>query len=227
MKLRFGTLKSLESKSTFRFKRRAVMRIYHIIISLLIGYCFGLVHPAYTLGKMAKGIDIRSGGSNNSGASNATIMLGWKYGAITALIDILKGTLAILFGRYFLQYNDILLFIIGIGVIIGHDFPFYMNFKGGKGTASFIGIFLGLNPTFGLILGVTIILTTIITDYIALGTIVTYIVATIITFFNYPMVCTTMVFILTLLTISKHWNNVIKIKNKTEIGLRSTLKRKK
>jgi acyl phosphate:glycerol-3-phosphate acyltransferase len=203
------------------------MVIYDIIISLLIGYCFGLVHPAYILGKAVKGIDIRSGGSNNSGASNATIVLGWKYGVITALIDILKGTFAILVGRYILDYNVILLFIIGFGVIIGHDFPFYMKFKGGKGTASFIGIFLGINPLIGLLLGAAIILTTVLTDYIAIGTIVMYIVAIVLTFLNYPVVCTMIIFILTVLTISKHWNNLIKIKKGTEIGLRSTIKKKK
>ncbi|WP_291574401.1 glycerol-3-phosphate acyltransferase [Clostridium sp. UBA4548] len=203
------------------------MVIYDIFISLLIGYCFGLVHPAYILGKAIKGIDIRSGGSNNSGASNATVVLGWKYGVITALIDILKGTLAILVGRYILHYNIILLYIIGFGVIIGHDFPIYMNFKGGKGTASVIGVFLGINPVIGLLMGITIILITVITDYIVIGTIAIHIVAVILTFINYPMVCTMLVFLLTLLTISKHWSNMIKIKNKTEIGLRSTLKKKK
>ncbi|WP_017413854.1 glycerol-3-phosphate acyltransferase [Clostridium tunisiense] len=203
------------------------MVIYDILISLLIGYCFGLVHPAYILGKAIKGIDIRNGGSNNSGASNATVVLGWKYGVITALIDILKGTLAILVGRYILHYNIILLYIIGFGVIIGHDFPFYMNFKGGKGTASVIGVFLGINPIIGLLMGITIILITVITDYIVIGTIAIHIVAVILTFINYPMVCTMLVFLLTLLTISKHWSNMIKIKNKTEIGLRSTLKKKR
>lgn len=203
------------------------MVIYDIFISLLIGYCFGLVHPAYSLGKAIKGIDIRSGGSNNSGASNATVVLGWKYGVITALIDILKGTLAILVGRYILHYNIILLYIIGFGVIIGHDFPVYMNFKGGKGTASVIGVFLGINPAIGLLMGITIILITVITDYIVIGTIAIHIVAVILTFINYPMICTMLVFLLTLLTISKHWSNMIKIKNKTEIGLRSTLKKKK
>jgi acyl phosphate:glycerol-3-phosphate acyltransferase len=203
------------------------MVINKIIVSLLMGYCFGLIHPAYILGKAVKGIDIRSGGSNNSGASNATIVLGWKYGVITALIDILKGTIAIFVGKYILDYNVIFLFIMGFGVIIGHDFPFYMKFKGGKGTASFIGIFLGINPIIGLLMGATIILTTVITDYIAIGTIVMYLVAIILTFLNYPVVCTMVIFILTLLTINKHWNNLIKIKKGTEIGLRSTIKKKK
>jgi acyl phosphate:glycerol-3-phosphate acyltransferase len=201
--------------------------IINIIIALLIGYCLGLIHPAYILGKLVKGIDIRKGGSNNSGASNATIVLGWKYGALTALIDIFKGTLAIILGRYILQYNDQLLALIAFAVIIGHNFPFYMDFKGGKGTASFIGIVLALDIKLTLIIVLTIIVVTILTDYIALGTLFMYLAACILSYLYLPNPYFICILVLSAIGITKHMPNFIKIKNGEEIGLRSTFKKKK
>ena len=198
-----------------------------ILIALLLGYFFGLIHPAYIFGKVVKGIDIRKNGSNNSGASNATIVLGWKYGVLTAALDILKGTIAILIGRYVLNYETSLLFIIGLGVIIAHDYPFYMGFNGGKGTASVIGVILGINPFIGLIMGATIIIVTIVTDYIVYGTIAMYIVACVLTFLNYSIVGGIVIVALTLLSIFKHRNNLRKLKEGTEFSLRQTIYKNK
>lgn len=201
--------------------------LINIIIALLIGYCFGLIHPAYILGKLVKGIDIRKGGSNNSGASNATIVLGWKYGILTALIDIFKGTLAILLGRYILQYNNLLLSLIAFAVIMGHNFPFYMNFKGGKGTASFIGIVLALDIRLAFAVILAIIVVTILTNYIALGTLAMYLAACILGYLYLPFPYFICILALSSIGIAKHIPNFIKIKNGKEIGLRSTLKKKK
>jgi acyl phosphate:glycerol-3-phosphate acyltransferase len=201
--------------------------LINIIIALLIGYCFGLIHPAYILGRLVKGIDIRKGGSNNSGASNATIVLGWKYGVLTALIDILKGTLAIMLGKYVLQYDTLLLSLIAFAVIIGHNFPFYMNFKGGKGTASFIGIALALDMRLALSVALAIIVVTILTDYIALGTLAMYLVACILSYLYLPLPYFICILALSAIGIAKHIPNFIKIKNGKEIGLKSTFKKKK
>jgi acyl phosphate:glycerol-3-phosphate acyltransferase len=201
--------------------------LLNIIIALLIGYCFGLIHPAYLLGRLVKGIDIRKGGSNNSGASNATIVLGWKYGVLTALIDIFKGTLAIMLGKYVLQYDALLLSLVAFAVIIGHNFPFYMNFKGGKGTASFIGIALALDMRLALAVALAIIVVTILTDYIALGTLAMYLVACILSYLYLPPPYFICILALSAIGIAKHIPNLIKIKNGKEIGLRSTFKKKK
>lgn len=203
------------------------MTVTTILISLLLGYFFGLIHPAYFFGKIVKGIDIRKDGSKNSGASNATIVLGWKYGVLTAVLDILKGTVAVLIGRYALNYEISLLFIIGLGIIIAHDYPFYMGFKGGKGTASVIGVFLGINPFIGIMMGLTIILATFVTDYIVYGTIVMYVVACILTILNYSLIGDLVVIALTLLSIYKHKNNLKRLKEGTEISLRQTIYKNK
>jgi acyl phosphate:glycerol-3-phosphate acyltransferase len=196
------------------------------IISIIIGYCFGMINPAYIIAKKVKGIDIRNSGSKNSGATNVTIVIGWKYGILTAFIDISKGILAILLCKYLLSYNENLLFLVAFGVIIGHDFPFYLKFKGGKGTAPFIGLMIAINPALGIVGIITLIIVTVITDYIAIGTIIMNLEACILVYFYYPIYCFVILVILFILVVFKHINNIIKISRSEEIGLRKILRKK-
>ncbi len=116
------------------------------IISLLIGYCFGLCQTSYFYGKM-HGVDIRKMGSGNAGTTNALRSLGKKAGFITLLGDICKCILAVfvtwlLFHSAHPDLFPLLKIWTAVGVIIGHDFPFYMHFKGGKGIAATAGMIL-------------------------------------------------------------------------------------
>src|SRR5690554_5690347 len=127
-----------------------------IIISAVIGYLLGNIQSAYILGKLIKKVDIRTMGQGNAGASNAVESLGWKFGALVAFIDVLKGAVSIflvkqLFNVELNSEGAFLLYLAGYTAILGHIYPFYMNFKGGKGTATLIGILIGLNPIYGLI----------------------------------------------------------------------------
>ena len=123
-----------------------------VITFLVFGYLIGCIHGS-KVAQFLSGVDLKKAGFGNAGASNATLSLGWKYGVLVALIDIGKGILAIILLNIYLQSTSelsttdswMLLYIIGTGVIIGHNFPFYMHFKGGKGTASIIGISLVLD----------------------------------------------------------------------------------
>lgn len=140
-----------------------------------IGYLIGSIQPAFILGKLFRKVDIRTLGHGNSGASNATQSLGIKFGVAVALIDILKGVLSIVLIKLLFQASldssgAVLLYLNGYSVILGHIFPFYMRFKGGKGTAALIGIIIGMNGFLGLLALLTIIIATLITDYIILGT---------------------------------------------------------
>ena len=107
--------------------------------ALIIGYIFGLFQTAYIVGK-AKGIDIRNYGSGNSGTTNALRVMGSKAGVIVFLVDMLKSILAILavqlvFGRTAPELIWVLKMYAFAGCVLGHDYPFYMNFRGGKGVA--------------------------------------------------------------------------------------------
>ena len=106
------------------------------LIVFIVFYLFGSISPALITGKLVKGIDIRDVNSKNAGASNVTITLGLKYGVIVGLSDILKGLIPILVLRVIFPDNNIIWFIGGISAVLGHIFPFYMKFKGGKGTST-------------------------------------------------------------------------------------------
>lgn len=148
------------------------------IICLIIGYLFGLFQTAYIYGK-AHGIDIRSHGSGNAGTTNTLRVLGTKAGLIVFAGDVLKCILAVLFVRLLFgrtHADQIYLYMLyaGMGAILGHNFPFYLNFKGGKGIAATAGLILSFHPVFipmGVILFFGIFFTT---HYVSLGSLLVY-----------------------------------------------------
>lgn len=154
-----------------------------LFIVAIIGYCFGNIQTSYWLAKIVKKVDIRTLGKGNAGASNTFESLGWKYGVFVAFVDVLKGLLSILLIKNLYQVGlnpqgAFLLYLNGYCVILGHIFPFYMNFKGGKGTASLIGLMMGLNVWFGLAGIAVMVVVTFATQYVAVGTavLVTFVV---------------------------------------------------
>jgi len=139
-------------------------------ISLLIGYLLGCFQTAYIVGKMIRKIDIRKFGSGNSGTTNAIRVLGWKLGAVTFFTDIIKAIIAVILVR--IIFGDLVYaYYAGIGVILGHVWPVFLKFKGGKGIASSIGVMLALEPILGLIMMVIMALAVILSKYVSLGSI--------------------------------------------------------
>jgi acyl phosphate:glycerol-3-phosphate acyltransferase len=201
--------------------------LLEIMVIIMMGYVLGSINAGYLLGKLIKKVDIRDSGSQNAGASNATIVLGWKFGILTAVIDILKGTLAVFLVKYLFNAPDMYLFIAGLAVVLGHNYPFYMNFKGGKGTASVIGMFIAIDIKLALIMAAAIIIITIITDYIVIGTAVMYVVSSAYIYIYFSIVCFIIILFLTILSMYKHRSNFAKILRKEETGLSKLLKRKK
>ena len=113
------------------------------LICLLIGYLFGLIQTSYIYGR-ACGIDIRTKGSGNAGTTNALRTLGRKAGLVTVLVDSLKCVAAVIvvrliFGNSHHEIIRLLCIYTSAGVILGHDFPFYLGFRGGKGIAATAG----------------------------------------------------------------------------------------
>jgi glycerol-3-phosphate acyltransferase PlsY len=109
------------------------------ILSLIIGYVLGAINPGYLIGRL-KGIDIRQVGTKNPGTSNVWHTLGKKYGILTAAYDILKSLIACIIAIYVFRVDLFFAQFSGILAIIGHCFPFYLKFRGGKGVASAIGM---------------------------------------------------------------------------------------
>lgn len=148
------------------------------IICLLIGYAFGLFQTAYFYGRL-HGIDIREHGSGNSGTTNALRVLGTKAGLIVFAGDCLKCILAVCAVRVFFGSSHphiiyLLCLYAGAGAILGHNYPFYMGFKGGKGIAATAGLILSLHPYF-IVMGVTVFFTAFFTThYVSLGSLLVY-----------------------------------------------------
>ena len=148
------------------------------VICLLIGYIFGLFQTAYCYGK-AHGIDIRQHGSGNSGTTNALRVLGTKAGLIVFAGDCLKCMAAVwlvrlLFGESYHNIIYLLCLYTGAGAILGHNYPFYMNFKGGKGIAATAGMVLSFHPYF-IITGVLLFFIPFFTThYVSLGSLLVY-----------------------------------------------------
>lgn len=148
------------------------------VICLIIGYVCGLFQTSFIYGKM-HGIDIRNYGSGNAGTTNALRVLGTKAGLIVFAGDVIKCILAVvivrlLFGASHPDMIYLYALYAGTGAILGHNFPFYLHFRGGKGIAATAGLILSLHPMFipvGVVLFFGVFLTT---HYVSLGSLLVY-----------------------------------------------------
>lgn len=204
-----------------------------ILLLFVAGYLIGCFHGSLAAQALS-GINVKKEGVKNSGASNAAIVLGWKYGLLVALIDIFKGFAAVAGLRLLLETSSFspemiwtLLFVTGAGVVFGHNFPFYMNFNGGKGTASVIGVMLALDWKLGL-LGLGLLIgVSLATDYLVIGVLVLYAVYFVIAFVpasgSWPLLTASALFAM---AVWKHSENIIRIKDGTENKVSSVLRKK-
>ncbi len=149
------------------------------IICLVIGYCLGLIQTSYILGRI-RGIDIREHGSGNAGTTNTLRVMGRGAGALVLLVDMAKAVIAV-FLAWLIFHNShsdmifVLKIYAGAGVVLGHDFPFYLKFRGGKGIAASAGMIAAFHPYFipvGLVVFAVIFFTT---HYVSVGSLAIYV----------------------------------------------------
>ena len=141
------------------------------LVCLVIGYVFGLLQTGYLVGKLNH-IDIRKEGSGNAGSTNAVRVMGWKAGLMTFAGDVLKCVLAIFLVRYLYrgsEYLPLLAMYAGMGATLGHNFPFYLKFKGGKGIAVLAGLVVSTNPAMVPIPLAAFLIAVIFSRYVSLG----------------------------------------------------------
>ncbi|MCI1721278.1 MAG: glycerol-3-phosphate acyltransferase [Lachnospiraceae bacterium] len=149
------------------------MTILSRILCLVIGYAFGIFQSAYIIGR-AKGIDIRKVGSGNSGTTNALRTLGTKMGLLVFALDFLKVIAAILICRALFANGDIgigrmVTLWTGLGCVLGHNFPFYMSFHGGKGIACTAAITVMFSWQLTIAGAIVFFVSVILTHYVSLG----------------------------------------------------------
>lgn len=139
------------------------------IIVAAIGYLLGSINAAYVLGRL-HGFDIREKGTHNAGASNAKLTMGWYAFVITLFWDAFKAIAAMLIIRYLYPNDRFLMALGGIMAIVGHCFPLYTGFRGGKGFATMIGLTLMIDWKGAIIILVISMLLALLLNYIVVGT---------------------------------------------------------
>ena len=161
--------------------------VYNIIIAI-IAYLIGSINFSVIISKKMAGFDVREKGSGNAGSTNMLRSVGKKAAAITLICDVLKGVvaiiIAIILGNIFNDSNkELLLQIAGIAVVLGHTFPIFFGFKGGKGVATSLGILLMSNWQIGLICLVFALVLMVLTRMVSLGSCMAAILFPVLTLF--------------------------------------------
>ena len=202
--------------------------VYLLLYILVIvgAYLLGCSNMALYISRIKK-VDPRAGGSGNLGASNATALMGWRVGIVVAIHDIGKATLAVILARALFPDLVYIGAAAGVACVLGHIFPFYLKFRGGKGFASYIGMTLALNWKLALVIMALVLLVTVITDYIVVGTTLTILsVPVYLGIAEHSIMLALILCIATVVILYKHRMNYVRIYNGTEIGLRSVAKGK-
>lgn len=184
------------------------------VIFAIIAYLLGSIPSALIVGKVGYNLDIRKHGSGNLGATNTFRVLGIKAGSIVVLTDILKGTIATLIPLLF--DVDVYQLIIGLFAVIGHTYPIFARFKGGKAVATSGGIILGVSPLLFIVMVGTFLLTLYISKYVSLSSMITGIVSIIVSLFLKDIGLIIVIVSLTIFVFYRHKDNIKRIKNKTE-----------
>ncbi|WP_423064073.1 glycerol-3-phosphate 1-O-acyltransferase PlsY [Candidiatus Paracoxiella cheracis] len=185
------------------------------LFSIIIAYLLGSISTAVIVSKMLKLPDPRKEGSGNPGATNV-LRLGGKQAAIYVLIgDALKGLIAVIIGRL-LHVDGISLGFVALVAVIGHVFPIFFKFKGGKGVATSLGAILGLSFWVAIFLIATWVIVALIFRYASVAALITAIAAPIYMLIaghgNYAFP----VLLITVLIIWKHWENIDRLRKGTE-----------
>lgn len=195
-----------------------------IAIMVLIGYLLGSIPSGVWIGKLFFKKDVRDYGSGNSGTTNTFRVLGKKAGIVVLLMDILKGTLATCLPLFF--NSSINSLWIGLSAVIGHTFPVFAKFKGGKAVATSAGMLLGYNPLFFLFSATIFVISLLLTSMVSLASMVSAVLitlSTVIVPFLWPTILPEFNWLLTLIACGltififfRHKDNIVRIKNGTE-----------
>ena len=196
-----------------------------IFVGTLLSYLLGSSNMAVYLAKI-KGVDVLNAGTKNPGTSNTLILMGKKAAVLVGIHDIGKGFLAVFLCKYFYESLELLIILSAVAVILGHMFPFWMKFKGGKGFATYIGVSLALNFEIGLAVLIVALLFALILDYIVIGTMIVVIGNPVVYFCMGNLLYGFLLMIPTIIIVLKPRETLKNIANGTEKGIRKAIKGK-
>ena len=197
------------------------MTIY--ILVAIIAYFIGSISFSVIFSRKFAGFDVRDKGSKNAGSTNVLRTVGTKVALLTLLCDILKGVIAIVVaiiaGKIWTNLNvEILKYLAGFFAILGHTFPIFFEFRGGKGVATALGVLITLNWKIGLICLIFALIIIAFTKMVSVGSILSAVLYPILTIFmgDTNFAATTISILIALLVIFNHRENLKRIKNGTE-----------
>ena len=188
-----------------------------VYVAIGIGaYLWGSLSPALIISDRIGKKDVRKYGSGNAGTTNMMRTFGWKFGLMTFVLDVIKGVAAALIGRW--VGGQIGMSVAAVFVIVGHNWPVYYGFKGGKGIASTLGVMFVLMPMQTAILLPVVILIMALTRYVSVGSMLGVILESICVFIFYPgeTLLQVTVAVLTVLALFGHRENIKRLCNGTE-----------
>lgn len=183
------------------------------------------------IGKFKFGVNVKAEGSKNAGASNSVLLFGWVIGIFVGFVDMLKAYLPMLLISFIYPNYEDVFFLVSLaagGAILGHIFPFFMNFNGGKGMACYLGMLFYFDFLFGLAVCLLSIILLMITNYVAAATIIILIsIPSSLHFFcsDLSLSFILSIWFFSILIIVKHRENIFKIINGTETTFWSVIKK--
>ena len=190
------------------------------ILVIALSYLLGCSNMAKYIAALKK-VDLSAGGSGNPGASNAVILMGWGAGVLVALHAIGKSALAVILARLIFPDTPMIGAAAGVAAVLGHIYPFWMKFKGGKGFASYLGMTIALHWKFAIAVLLLVVLVTLITDYIVAATTTTIVLVPIgLGLLTHSLLLPLILLIASLVIAWKHRDNYVRIYNGTEIRFR-------
>lgn len=180
------------------------------IIGILIAYLIGSISTSTLIVRLVAGKDIRQFGSGNAGATNTLRTIGTKWGITVLVLDAIKGMIALWIADAMSRGNGVALALAAIFVVVGHNWPIFFGFRGGKGIATTIGVLLWLAPLFTIAAGIICLIVIAITRYVSLGSLILTILIPIFLAIWAPHHGAALVssIILAVLSIYRHWENV-------------------
>ena len=187
------------------------------ILLLVLAYLLGSIPSGLWIGKAFFNINLREHGSGNTGTTNTFRILGTKAGLVVFAVDFLKGTLAVLLPTIF-GVTGISPMVFGLLAVLGHTFPIFAGFKGGKAVATSAGVLIGFSPLFLFILAIYFFASLYLTSMISFSSVTVAILASIgvLILPSYDIIFTIIVLALSSLIIIRHKDNIKRILNKNE-----------
>ena len=186
---------------------------FEIFLIFFLSYISGSIPFGFILTKLFLNKDIRNIGSKNIGATNVLRTGNKFYATLTLFLDILKGVAPIIITNY---YFPDLIYISGLMAFLGHIFPVWMKFKGGKGVATYLGILFALSLKLGLFFCISWVLVVLISKYSSLSSIIASLIIFFISFLEGSFELNSYLFITFVIILYTHRKNIVRIKNKTE-----------